>query len=205
MSRAFLARRVEIPRTVLHAHNAPVLDQGKIGSCTGHTMAQALNTEYFNAARKTGVFLNDSEAVALYSAASFLDDIPGGYLPDDTGSSGLAVAKAAKERGYIAAYHHAFGFDQMIQALMVSPLLIGTNWYNSFFNPDANGFVTFDGGSPLGGHEYLCLGVDMENQYLTFLNSWGSSWGIGGRFKISFPDFKRLLSEDGDVVAPVAG
>ena len=97
-SRAFLARMVEIPRTVLHAHNAPVLDQGKVGSCTGHTMAQALNTEFFNTARTGGTYLNDTEAVALYSAASFIDDIPGGYLPDDTGSSGLAVAKAAQQR-----------------------------------------------------------------------------------------------------------
>jgi hypothetical protein len=168
-------------------------------------MAQALNTEFFNAARKNGTYLNDSEAVSLYSAASFLDDIPGGYLPDDTGSSGLAVAKAAQQRGYITGYHHAFGFDQMVGALMVSPLLIGTNWYNDFFTPNDKGFVTFGSGGPVGGHEYLCLGVDMEEQYLTFLNSWGPGWGLGGRFKISFPDFKRLLSEDGDVVAPVAG
>lgn len=200
-SRGFMARMVSIPRTVLWAHNAPVLNQGNIGSCTGQAMAQCLNTEKFNSSRK-GAYLTEDDAIGLYSTASFLDNIEGGYLPTDTGSTGLAVAKAAQQRGFITSYSHAFGFDQMIASLQASPVIVGTNWYKSFYEPDSKGVITFDGGTAMGGHEYLVLGVDMEEKFVTCLNSWGPEWSTQGRFRVSFEDFTRLLSEDGDVCVP---
>lgn len=173
-----------------------VLDQGSLGSCTGNAAAQAANSFPL---RERGRVLRQADAVALYSRATELDPWEGTYPPDDTGSSGLAVAKAGAEKGLWTRYEWAFGFDHALSALMEGPLLVGTYWYNQMFYPDENGFVT-PGGAVAGGHEYLLSGVNVRGKYLIFTNSWGKDWGIGGRFRMSFESFQKLLDEQGDVV-----
>lgn len=195
-------------RTAFHRHVGPALDQGELGSCTGNAMAQVLMTEPLV---RPGRTLVEADAVALYHAATLLDDVPGAYPPDDTGSSGLAVAKAAQRAGYISAYQHAFGIDHARQAIGASPFIVGTDWYEAMFTPAADGTVAI-GGEVAGGHEYLCLGVDVEAGRWLFLNSWGPAWGVvapqagvegGGAFWMADATFARLLAADGDVTVPV--
>ena len=162
-------------------------------------MSQALNTAPF---KRRGRVLVEADAVALYSRATVLDGFPGEYPPDDTGSSGLAVAKAAVERGFVSAYNHAFGLDHALAALVLSPVIVGTNWYESMFTPDASGFVR-PSGAIAGGHEYALIGLDPVKSRVTAINSWGPGWGNQGRFFLSFADLGRLLDESGDVVVPV--
>lgn len=181
-------------------HYGEVLDQGQVGSCTGNAMAQAVNTKPVHKPRTA--YLTEADAVALYSRATVLDGFAGTYPPDDTGSSGLAVAKAAQERGLITSYTHAFGLDHALQALMSGPVIVGTPWYDDMFHPGPQGFLHI-GGNVAGGHEWLVLGVNVTHKYVTALNSWGPSWGVRGRFRLTFDDFGRLLSEQGDVVQPV--
>lgn len=38
----------------------------------------------------------------------------------------------------------------------------------------------------LGGHEVLCVGYDIPNRRALIQNSWGTSWGINGRFWMPF-------------------
>jgi hypothetical protein len=172
-----------------------------LGSCTGTATAQLINTDLFAPARPKG-YLTQNDAIKLYAKATMLDDAPGTFPPDDTGSSGLAVAKAGVQMGYFSAYKHAFGFEKFCAALQASPLLIGTNWYPSMTTPSATGLVSIRGRME-GGHEWLALGVDYERKQITGLNSWGPGWGKNGRFILSFPVMQRLLAEDGDVVAPI--
>lgn len=184
-------------------HTLVTRRNGKIlisGNCTGNAMAQALNTHPLHRARTP--YLTEADAVKLYSAATNLDDVPGAYPPQDTGSSGLAVAKAAQQAGYISAYTHAFGIDHVLAALMNGPLLVGTSWTQDMFTPDARHFVR-PTGAVAGGHEYLLLGVNVERGYLTFLNSWGTSFGDRGRFHMTIDDFAGLLADQGDAVQPV--
>jgi hypothetical protein len=194
------------PKTVLWSHQAPVLDQGDLGSCTGNALAQWLNTNYAQAAlgeagHRTGYLIEDN-AVELYSAATKLDSISGSYPPDDTGSSGLAVCKAGRKLGYLDAYHHAFGLDALLLALQHSPVIVGTEWTKNMFDPNTAGVIRPTG--PVeGGHEYLVLGGDIEHQRLTILNSWSDSWGRDGRAYISFRDFGMLLANQGDVTVPI--
>jgi hypothetical protein len=179
-------------------HYGAVLDQGRVGSCTGNAMAQAVNTRPLHVPPR---ILTETDALALYGRATVLDGYPGTYPPDDTGSSGLAVAKAAREAGYITAYSHAFGLDHALAALMHGPLIVGTDWHEDMFTPDAHGFVR-PTGAVAGGHEYVLLGVDPHHKVLTFLNSWSASWGVHGRFRMTFADFDTLLREQGDVILP---
>jgi hypothetical protein len=185
--------------TKVWTHYGAVLDQGQVGSCTGNAMAQALNTKPLRAVGRA--LLREADAVQLYSAATALDNVPGTYPPDDTGSSGLAVAKAAQNAGYITGYTHAFDLDHVLGALMLGPLICGTDWHQDMFNPDPDGTV-HPTGAIAGGHEYLLLGVHPRMERLTFLNSWSKSWGYHGRFYMSFDDFDGLLNAGGDAVAP---
>jgi hypothetical protein len=201
-SKVYPARRAARPRTVLWDHHAPVLDQGDLGSCTGNALAQCLNTTKFAASRPKRRYLDESYARLLYAKATVLDDFPGQWPTNDTGSSGLAVAKAGVALGYLSAYQHAFGFVHFAEAIQLQPVIIGSNWYDAMFEPDTRGFVK-PVGEIAGGHEYLALGINYAGQYVTCLNSWSDQWGSRGRFRLTFADFSTLLQQDGDVTVPI--
>jgi len=165
-------------------------------------LAQCLNTSKFTASRPKRHYLDESYARLLYAKATTLDNIPGQWPTNDTGSSGLAVAKAGKALGYLTGYQHAFGFDHFLAAIQLQPVIVGTNWYQDMFDIDGQGYVSVTG-DLAGGHEYLALGVDVTHRYVTCLNSWGQSWGRKGRFRVTFDDFTQLLNQDGDVTAPI--
>jgi len=194
------------PKTILWSHEAPVLDQGDLGACTGNALAQWLNTTSaqiaLTEAGHRAAYLTEDQAVELYSAATKLDSIPGSYPPVDSGSSGLAVCKAGRKLGYLSAYHHAFGFDALLLALQHSPVIVGTEWTKGMFDPNSSGVIR-PTGSVEGGHEYLILGCNLEHQLITMLNSWSDGWGKHGRAYISFKDFGTLLANQGDVTVPV--
>ncbi|WP_141726028.1 C1 family peptidase, partial [Actinacidiphila rubida] len=207
-SRAYAVSEDLLPSTytsAVHRVRIPVLDQGDLGSCTGNAaeafagtdpLYDAISTQV--TARPTGdPVADEKQAVALYSAATRLDDVRGNYPPTDTGSTGVAVAKAAQKAGLISGYQHAFSLDTALKALAVSPLIIGVNWYEGFDQPDANGHVKISG-SVRGGHEFLLYGIDATNGVVLARNSWSTSWGVQGTFSFSFDDLGQLLSEDGD-------
>lgn len=201
-SRLYQAARAGTPRSVLWGHHAPVLDQGELGSCTGNATAQLINTDYFAASRKHG-YLKEADAVQLYETATVLDGIPNNtYPPTDGGSSGLGAAKAGVKLGYFTGYKHAFGFDHFAATLQLQPVIVGTDWFEDMFTPSKTGFVKLTG-QLAGGHEYLALGIDYTTQTLTFLNSWSKTWGVGGRFHMTFAAFTTLLANQGDVTAPL--
>ena len=204
-SRRFAA--APAPRIVsrLWSHEAPVLNQGELGSCTGNALAQLLNTNKFRISRSKGRrhpgWLNQDDALRLYSRATVLDQWDGQFPPDDTGSSGIAATKAGVEEGFFTRYEHAFGLQNMLGVVMKQPVITGTVWYDSMSYP-VNGIVQAQG-RILGGHEYVVLGIDVSRRLVICLNSWGPRWGVKGRFYISFESFDRLLREYGDVTVPI--
>jgi hypothetical protein len=198
-SLSFEAPRAAERVPVLHRRYSPVLDQGSLGSCTGNAMAHAVNMKPLHIPKTR--FLNQGDAVALYSRASAIDPFGGQYPPTDTGSDGLSVCKAAKEKGLITGYRWAFGLDHTLDALQLGPVLVGISWHMSMFYPDKRGYVHPDG-NQVGGHEIVLFGDDTKGK-LTFLNSWGSGWGRAGRFHLTYEDFDALLRDQGDVAVPV--
>lgn len=201
-----LARPYAGPRkaiaSVTWPRNAPILDQGDIGSCTGNAMTGALATGPLFAALPAGVTLDEAEALKLYSAAEVIDG-DGPYPPQDNGSTGPSVAKAAEDDGLISGFTHYTDLGSTLQALMDGPVILGVNWYSSFDTPAADGTVSISGDAYVrGGHEILARIVDAEAQMIGCDNSWGSSWGDAGGFKLSFATLERLLEEAGDCTAP---
>ena len=148
--------------------------------------------------------LDQALAVAIYSEATRLDEFTGTYPPDDTGSSGLGVCKAAKARGLIGGYQWAFGLEETIRAACLNPVLIGVNWYSSFDLPSDDGELWLAGRAYVrGGHELVITEVDAENERVWIDNSWGPEWGVAGRAWMSWATLGRLLEERGDAVVPV--
>jgi hypothetical protein len=198
-SRAFPARKAAILKSKTHHRYGPVLDQGDLGSCTGNAMVAALMTTPLHV---RGRDLAERDAVNLYKRATQIDGVPGEYPPEDTGSTGLAVAKAAKEAGLIREYRHAFGLQQCLAALVLQPVIVGTVWTEEMFDPDPNGFIK-PKGEVVGGHEYCLIALNVTGRYVTAVNSWGPRWGLKGRFRLAFDDLDVLLRQQGDVTVPV--
>jgi hypothetical protein len=205
-SKAYAIRRLaKPPASVTYLRHCAPFDQGELGSCTGNAITGVLMTDPF---WKTGREMTEADAIRLYSEATNLDQINGNYPPEDTGSSGLAVAKAAQQEGWINGYEHAFGFDDLLHGLSQRPGILGINWYTSFDAPLPTGECPLAATAKIrGGHEIQMFRLDMENQQIWCYQSWGPVWGAlkNGTFWFSFDTLQRLLEEQGDATFPAIG
>lgn len=195
-SLAFQVHPVGAPATVRWDRVIPVLDQGNVGSCTGNAATGHLGTQPEDATIPGTVTLNEAYALVLYSAAEVIDG-DGPYPPNDNGSSGLSVAKAAKNAGLISGYLHMTSLAACQTAIKTGPFIVGVDWYTSMDSPNAQGVVTVSG-TVRGGHEFECIGYDTASDLWEFVNSWGTSFGVGGHFFMSSASLTKLLADQGD-------
>lgn len=203
------------PEPVVWRRCSPILDQGSIGSCTGNAITGWLGCEPHCNDPAGAAQYDEHMAVSLYELATRLDRIPGYYSPgdpasEDTGSTGLAVAKAAKRRGLIGSYGWVLTVAGMLWALRTGPVIVGSVWTARMDRPDRDGFVT-PSGAVRGGHEYLVRGWQDDDQggHLVADNSWGTGFGCatdstpdGGSFKIRLSDWALLRKRRADVTVP---
>jgi hypothetical protein len=201
-SLAYLVPEASAPVAARWRRDTPVLDQGNLGSCTGNATVGCLGTDPFYATLP-GRTLDEALAVQIYSAAEKIDG-GAGYPPEDQGSSGLSVAKAAKAAGLISGYLHITSVAAAQHAIATGPFIVGSDWFEGFDTPNAAGVVTISG-TVRGGHEYECVGYDPATDLWEFVNSWGTSYGVAGHFFYSTATFTKLLASDGDatVFVPV--
>jgi hypothetical protein len=200
-SRNYGAQTATKVKSVQHKAAGLPLDQGQIGSCTANALCGALDSAP-DSAHEHGRRFTEKDAVALYELETKLEGQP--YPPNDPGGSGLMVCKAAQQLGWISSYTHAFGVEHALLALTLRPVITGVNWYTSFDSPDEHGLVAIGHGATVrGGHEVLADGIDAPNELVWFWNSWGTQYGVGGRFCMSFDTWDQLLKERGDVTVPL--
>jgi hypothetical protein len=196
-SKNFVASQAPQVVSVKHQATGLPLNQGQLGSCTANALCGALDSApNFNG----GTPLNEDNAVNVYKLETELEKQP--YPPNDPGGSGLMVCKAAQQMGLISAYHHAFGIQEALLALVQRPVITGVSWYEGFDHPDANGLVAISG-NVRGGHEIVADEIDADNKLVWFWNSWGPTYGVGGRFCMSFDTWDQLLQQQGDVTVPI--
>jgi hypothetical protein len=199
-------------RTTAWQRVLTILDQGKLGSCTGNAGTGALGTQPFY--DKVGKSLlpdaadslqAEGFAVKLYEDATVADGYPGEYPPDDTGSSGLAICKVLRTRGTIKGFRYARTAHGFLQLLQRGPVLQGMPWYNAFFEPDSHGFIDADphwsSSGIAGGHEIEAVAVEVDtkdafNSVVTYANSWSSGWGDAGFFRMRLRTYEQLHSVD---------
>jgi hypothetical protein len=194
----------EVPQTMLWLRHIPILDQGDVGSCTGNALVGAVGTSPVDdALPATHPALDENEALRIYSEAEVIDG-DGPYPPNDYGSSGLSVCKAAQHDGLISGYTWATSVTGMVSALQNGPVLIGINWYDSFDSPAGDGTIAISAGAQVrGGHELVLRGVDVTARRFKGDNSWGDGWGDHGSFQLTWDTMTRLLDEQGDCAVPL--
>ncbi len=187
--------------SVRHRRRIPVLDQGNLGSCTGNAGIGALGTDPFYATVPVSptYSLDEAGAQCLYSYATRIDDYPGEWPPDDSGSDGLSIAKALTAAGEIAGYQWAFTVADALDALQHGPVITGVNWYTDSFDPDPVTGIVSIGGSLAGGHEFVVDEYDAARNLVGATNSWGTGWGLAGRFYLTVGDWATLLGRQSDV------
>jgi len=163
-----------------------------IGNCTGCSKCMQLNAM---GNRRLGIVLGMPVADRFYGLATTIDPWPGSYPPDDTGSSGLAAAKAAQQLGYGGEYRWLFGgADEVVQTIMEGQVRsVGTWWYYDMFKPDSKNVVRVNGGKA-GGHQWTVRGYDKDKDLLLG-RCW---WGTFRDFWISRFDLSALLADEGD-------
>ncbi|HEX9236705.1 MAG TPA: hypothetical protein VF972_10555 [Actinomycetota bacterium] len=164
------------------------LDQGQTGHCVGFGWAG-----WGDASPVQDTYEN-ADANAIYYECKVIDGEP----HQENGSTVRSGALAMRNRGRLAAFAMTTSITDINDWIdRQGTVVLGTNWTNDMFNPDANGFVA-PTGAVAGGHCYLMIDrLDDDDAYL-FQNSWGSAWGLDGRFKIRRTDVETLLSNQGE-------
>lgn len=134
---------------------------------------------------------------------------------DYDGTSVRAAFKILLKLGYITEYRWAFDIDTIINHLLtVGPVVVGTDWTDSMFDPDAKNNIRVHDTQGryivAGGHAYLLCGVDRKRKMsdgtvggFLIQNSWGDGWGVKGQAWISFAEFKVLLANQGEAAVAV--
>ena len=202
----FVVSPAKVDKSVTWNRHIPILDQGDLGSCTGNAETGLLGSDPFWPALSATIQgeLNEAMAVKIYSLATQLDNYAGTYPPDDTGSDGLSVNKAAQQLKFISGYVHATSVDEAKTLIQQGPFIIGTSWTTNMDNPNPQGIIKKpQGGTVRGGHEYVCRERDAENDLWWFDNSWGPTFGKAGRFAYDSNGMEALLAQGGDVTQSV--
>jgi hypothetical protein len=206
-----------VPSDAILGITCPKLyDQGQTPKCVGYGTATLTTAmEYKNEKQWTA---QKYDADAAYAWANANDGIPGAHDGSTTRAGfeylrqqGAHITRRTRLRPNepidhkITQYLWAKTLDQLLQFMWAEQLpgMIGINWYNDMFNPDANGFIKPTGGLA-GGHNLTVRGFSMTEEYVILRNSW-NGWGLNntGDAKVRFADMTKLLSQDGEAGAPV--
>lgn len=186
----------------------PALNQLSDGTCVGHgNEAEAGATPV--AVRPC----THEDALIWFDQAAAIDEWPNTVSRAD-GTSVLAGAKVGVKRGFYTEYRWCFTKAEVYAALQEGPVVVGTDWLSGMWSPDATGRLTV-AGNVAGGHCWLIYGLVLagdvnpltgapaaEDIYL-MQNSWGASWGKGGRAWLTAADFEKLRLAGGEVMVPM--
>jgi len=207
-----IADKLTAPLTSKTWYGTLRLSQGNTEACTGNARTHDLAFSPNPLRLPNGQQFDEDFAQALYHLAQKYDQWPG---EDYGGSSVLGAAKAALHLGFIGEYRWAFNIDDMLRAIAtIGPVVCGTTWMNSMFDPLPTGELVIDPSSgEAGGHSYTFRGVIVGEStkigkvgkdrnrkgvpLMRLTNSW-FPWGINGECFVWADDYESHLMPDGD-------
>jgi len=184
-----------------------ILDQGKEGACVGFAWTGATIANPMPPEQQPAFEEGNSFAISVYKEAQKVDPWPG---ENYSGTSVLAGAKIAKEKGIIDEYRWCFSVEDLKDAVLnVGPVVIGVNWYKNMYGTDKNGLVSVSG-DHVGGHAIMVTGFvnDFDiagnpTPVFEWVNSWGPGYGKGGRGYIKYKDMEKLVGDMAEMCVPI--
>lgn len=173
------------------------LDQGVDGQCVGFATASLLG------AAPIKHTVSKASAQQIFRKAQEMDQLAG--LTEDTGASLLGAMEACQKVGLFGSYVWCETVDDVIDWIVRrGPVLLGVNWYQSMDKP-SGGLLEIQG-RVVGGHAIMANGYWPRHpdfgDVVVVTNSYGPGWGVRGRGFLPIDVLARLISEDGDAVAP---
>lgn len=205
-----------LPKRATWLSRRVALNQGNTGTCVGHAGEAFLfhpPVVQIRAGQTPTQWDLYRRCVTLDPWSDNDDEanLPDGDPGMDTGTSTLALMKALQSYGLIGEYRWEWSVDGISKFMRMQgrnfagrlggPVLVGTYWYDSMFDPDAEHILRITPNAQIvGGHEWLLKGVDTTRGMFRMRNSWGR-WGLNGEALMPFELMDRLLREDGDAVS----
>jgi hypothetical protein len=181
-----------------------------LGSCTANATTASLAERYVSTGRElpAGISAGNAKtseeyAISFYHACTDQTGTPSQeWPPTDCGSTGLYCCQELQKQNLISSYRTGSAAMSALSLLQSGTVIQGTPWFNSWFQPDSQGFVDGDGSldalqaaaesGVAGGHEtcqhaivqlaQASSGVDLQNTYIKVRNSWSPSFALSGDF-----------------------
>lgn len=209
-----------------------------LGSCTCNAGTASL-AERYTAVRgadslatiglsATDAVADEEYAIRLYHAVTWQTGDPAQeWPPSDCGSTGLYVCTELEKQGLTAGHKTAHGIHNLVSLLQGGTVIMGAPWFNSWMEPDLQGFVDGDGSvdaleqaiasGVAGGHETCITAVeklvvdepgriDARGSHVRVRNSWSRSFGDAGSYRVHLStlemlgqhaDYKHLVVTEG--------
>ena len=213
----------------LRIYCSPIENQGNLGSCTGQSIAGAIELLNKRNGKPTDVsrlFIYYYERLLLgtvnYDSGAYIrDGIKAtnkygasleSYWPYDITNykkEPITEAKTDALKRKVTRYERVNDFNGCIDALSNGyPVVIGFYVYDSFMsmNVAKTGIMPYPNTKReklLGGHAVLLVGYDKTKKVFIVRNSWGTGWGDKGYFYMPFDIIKPGMSEDYWVIKSV--
>lgn len=204
-----------LPKKVdLRAHCPPVLDQGELGSCTAHAIANAHRFDqmkqgiarsflpsrlfiYYNERAIEGTLRSDAGAMIRDGIKTLAKQ---GACPEPLWPYDIAkFATKPPARAFAEAEkHQAIAYQRLTQSLAQMkgclaagyPFVFGFSVYERFESAAVakTGKVPLPGPNEksLGGHAVLAVGYDDAGHNVIVMNSWSERWGDKGCFYLPY-------------------
>jgi C1A family cysteine protease len=192
----------------------PVYDQGQLGSCTGNSIAGAVQFERKKqgmapdfAPSRLFIYYNErviEGTVGTDAGAQIRDGIKSvatlGVCPEPEWPYDIAQFTHKPTAGAFkdALHARAVSYSRVVRTLQQMkgclasgfPFVFGFTVYESFESPEIakTGVVPMPAANEtsLGGHAVLAVGYDDAQQRFFVRNSWGPDWGMKGYFSIPY-------------------
>jgi C1A family cysteine protease len=192
----------------------PIRDQGNCGSCWAFATTAALESQELIINNTPGINLDLSEQMLVCCSSSGscnggYIDLPSNYIRDTGIPSDYCCPYTATNSSCnlntctsecidlhtITGWHWVAKSVEILKSELCTygPLVVSMRVYKDFFSY-YRGIYSHVKGPYQGDHAILLVGYNDAGQYFIVKNSWGTSWGESGYFRIAYSELTSVVT-----------